>query len=59
MKCDEVVVCALVLQQLGKCPDLGDGELRARMTYCALGDCPERREAERRLAVIREGHVWG
>lgn len=27
---DEAVICALVLQELGKCPDLGDGEFPAR-----------------------------
>lgn len=46
---DEAVVAALVLQKLGKCPDLGAGEFRAKVTWCALTDCPERREAEKRI----------
>ncbi|HUV74233.1 MAG TPA: hypothetical protein VMW79_07985 [Anaerolineae bacterium] len=46
---DEDVVAALVLQHLGECPDLGTGLFRARVTWCALGECPERREADRRI----------
>ncbi len=49
---DEAVVQALVLTHFDKCPDLGTGELRARVTWCALGDCPERREADRRIAAL-------
>ena len=49
---DEAVVAALVLQRLGKCPDLGTGEFRAKVTWCALGPCPESREAERRIAAL-------
>ncbi|HOO39904.1 MAG TPA: hypothetical protein PK653_00545 [Syntrophales bacterium] len=51
---DEAVVCALVLQHFGKCPDLGDGEFRAKVTWCALGDTPERREAERRIKELQK-----
>jgi len=50
---DESVVQALVLQAFGNCPDLGDGQLRAKVTWCALGDCPERREADKRIAAIK------
>lgn len=50
---DEAVVAALVLQGIGKCPDLGTGSFRAKVTWAALGDCPERREADRRLAALR------
>lgn len=51
---DEAVVQALVAQHFGKCPDLGAGEFRAKVTWCALGDCPERREANRRIREIKE-----
>ena len=53
---DEEVVEALVLLQLGKCPDLGTGMFRAKVTYCAMGDCPERREAERRILEMEPSH---
>jgi hypothetical protein len=49
---DEEVVAALVLQHLGKCPDLGAGEFRAKVTWCAVGGCPERREADRRIRAL-------
>lgn len=55
---DETVVQALVLQELGKCPDLGLGELRAKVTWCALGDCQERREATRRLKNMGQTPSW-
>jgi len=51
---DESIVQALVLLDLGKCPDLGTGEFRARVTWHSLGDTPESREANRRVAYYRE-----
>jgi len=50
---DESIVQALVLLDLGKCPDLGKGEFRARVTWHSLGDTPESREANRRVAYYR------
>jgi hypothetical protein len=50
---DEAVVEALVLQSIGKCPDLGCSEFGAKVAWCALGDCPERREADRRIATMK------
>jgi hypothetical protein len=49
---DESVVQALVLIRLGKQPDTGMGEFNAKVAWCALGDCPERREADRRVALL-------
>ncbi len=46
---DEAVVAALVLLKMGQCPDLGTGEFRAKVTWAALADCPERTEADRRI----------
>ena len=51
---DETVVKALVLLGLGKCPDLGRGEFRAKVTYCGMGDTPERREADRQIAAAQQ-----
>ena len=48
---DESIVQALVLLSRGQCPDLGGGEFRAKVTWCGMGDCPERREADRRIAA--------
>lgn len=53
---DEAVVRAIVLLETGRgCPDLGNGEFRSKVTYCALGDCPERREADRRIGALKGG----
>lgn len=54
---DKTVAMALALLDIGKCPNLGTGEFRAKVTWCALGDTPERREADRLVAYYREhGH---
>jgi len=47
--CDYVVVAALVLKHFGVCPPIDDERLLARITWCALGECPERKEADRQI----------
>lgn len=49
---DETVVEALVLLHFDKCPPLGAGEFRAKVTWCGLADCPERREANKRIGEL-------
>jgi hypothetical protein len=51
---DEAVVQALVLIHFGKCPDLGRGEFASKVTWCAVGDCPERQETNRRIKSLEE-----
>lgn len=51
---DESIVQSLVLIHFNNCPTLGTEELRLKTTWCALSDCPERREADRRIKLIRD-----
>jgi len=51
---DEAVVQALVLMHFGICPDLGISEFASKVTWCALGDCPERTEANKRILALEK-----
>ena len=55
---DELIVKALVLQELGKCPDLGRSELGMKVTWAIMTDCKERREAGKRLREMGVTPSW-
>jgi hypothetical protein len=51
----ESIVDALVLDHFGRKPDLMTPEFYGQVIWCMVGDCPERREADRRIWLMEVG----